>query len=78
LTVADTPATELENELIQIFLSALKKGMTAEEFFGMADITLEHLRGGAQNETLGKIIDNTATTDEVRRMIGSLTRKRPD
>ncbi len=75
--MADDPATQLENELIQIFLSALKKGMTAEEFFGMADITLEHLRGGTQNETLGKIIDNTATTEEVRKMIGSLAKRQP-
>jgi len=62
----------LESELIEAFLLALKKGMTAEEFFAVADATLEHLRGGAQNPALEKVMNGSATPEEVGEMIRSL------
>jgi hydroxypyruvate isomerase len=65
---------DIERELIETFIAALKKGMTAEEFFAMADTTMEHLRGRAKNETIEKIINNTATSEEVERMIASLNK----
>ncbi len=65
---------DIERELIETFIAALKKGMTAEEFFAMADTTMEHLRGKAKNETVEKIINNTATSEDVERMIASLNK----
>ncbi|MDH4185261.1 MAG: hypothetical protein OEV92_13615 [Nitrospinota bacterium] len=62
-------SSSLENELIETFLLALKKGMTAEEFFSTADATLEHLRGGVSNPVLEKVINGQATSEEVSRMI---------
>ncbi len=67
--------TDLENEFIQILLSAMRKGMTVDEFFAMADATLNHLRGKDENETVEKIIKNSATPDEVKKMIESFQKK---
>lgn len=64
----------IENELIEAFIAAMKKGMTPEEFFAMADSTMEHLRGKAKNETIEKIINNTATPQDVKKMIESLNK----
>ncbi|HEB72205.1 MAG TPA: hypothetical protein ENI77_06235 [Nitrospirae bacterium] len=64
----------IERELIEAFMAALKKGMTAEEFFAMADSTMEHLRGKAKNETIEKIINDTATPQDVQKMIDSLNK----
>jgi len=72
--VDDKTGQNIENELIETFMAALKKGMTAEEFFAMADSTMEHLRGKAKNETIEKIINNTATSKEVKKMIDSLNK----
>ena len=69
-----TPA-QLENELIETFLLAMKKGMTAEEFFSVADATLEHLRGGVINPVLDKIMSGSATSEEVSRMMEGLKQK---
>lgn len=64
---------EFENEFISILISAMKKGMTAEEFFAMANATMSHLRGKIENETVAKIMDNSASPEEVKRMIDDLT-----
>ncbi|MDH5509273.1 MAG: hypothetical protein OEZ32_02850 [Nitrospinota bacterium] len=66
-----TPA-QLENELIETFLIAMKKGMTADEFFSVADATLQHLRGGMKNPVLEKIMNDSATTEDVRQMMALL------
>jgi hypothetical protein len=68
----ETTGANLESELIEAFLLAIKKGMTAEEFFAVADAALEHLRGGAQNPALGKIINGSATPAEVSEMVLAL------
>ncbi len=65
-------AKNIEKELIETFLVALKKGMTPEEFFAMADTTLEHLRGGTQNQTIERVIRNTATPEDVEIMMANL------
>lgn len=72
VVVDEETGHNIERELIEAFLTALKKGMTAEQFFAMADSTMEHLRGKAKNETIEKIINNTATPQEVEKMIDSL------
>ncbi len=53
----------------------MRKGMTVDEFFAMADATLNHLRGKDENETVEKIIKNSATPDEVKKMIESFQKK---
>lgn len=63
---------DLEREIIETFLSALKKGMTSEEFFVVADAALRHIKGGSRNEVLEKIINDTATPEDVEKMIASL------
>ena len=65
----------IEKELIETFMAALRKGMTAEEFFAMADTTLEHLRGGVKNETIEKIINDTATKEEVEKLFSAFNKK---
>jgi hypothetical protein len=72
VVVDEKTGINIENELIEAFMAAMKKGMTAEEFFSMADSTMEHLRGKAKNETIEKIINNTATPQDVKKMIDSL------
>lgn len=73
--MSDKTSSDIENEFIGILLSALKKGMTAEEFFAMADETLDHLRGKTSNETVEKIINGVASSEEVKAMIEKLQRK---
>ena len=68
-------SADLENELIETFLLASKKGMSAEEFFAVAEATLRHLRGGAQNPVLEKVINGTATSEEVADMVKKLREK---
>lgn len=74
IVVDEKTGNDIENELIEAFMAALKKGMTAEEFFAMADSTMEHLRGKVKNETIEKIINNTATPQEVEKMINSFNK----
>lgn len=66
--------SDIENDLIKTFLAALKKGMTADEFFAVADTTMEHLRGKTKNATIEKIMNDTATSDDVKRMVTSLNK----
>ncbi|MBI4666687.1 MAG: hypothetical protein HY751_09800 [Nitrospinae bacterium] len=66
---------ELENEFIGILLSAIQKGMTPEEFFAVAEATMEHLRGRTPNEIVDKIMNNTASAEDVEKMISSLCKK---
>ncbi|HJM82149.1 MAG TPA: hypothetical protein QF720_00935 [Nitrospinota bacterium] len=65
--------SNIESELIETFIAATKKGMSAEEFFAVADATLEHLRGKTKNETMEKILNNTATNADVNKMIQALS-----
>jgi len=65
----------IENEFINVLLSAMKKGMTPEEFFAVADATMAHLRGRAQNDVVGRIINNTASSEDVEKMIADLSKK---
>jgi len=67
---------EFENEFISILLSAMEKGMTSDEFFAMANATMSHLRGKIENETVAKIMDNSASPQEVEKMIAELTRQK--
>lgn len=69
---------DLEREIIETFLSALKKGMTSEEFFVVADAALRHIKGGARNEVLEKIINDKATPEDVEKMIASLLKQSGD
>ncbi|MBI4829561.1 MAG: hypothetical protein HY804_12280 [Nitrospinae bacterium] len=64
--------TAIERELLETFIAATKKGMTAEEFFAVAETALKHLRGGQPNETIDKIIKNTATPQDLERLLQSL------
>ena len=68
----------LENEFIGILLSALKKGMTADDFFNVAESTLDHLRGRLHSDTIEKVMNNTASAEEVERFVTSLGKKSPD
>lgn len=65
----------IENEFLGVLLSAMKKGMTPEEFFAVADATLSHLRGKTQNEIVERIINNTASSGDVEKMIADLSKK---
>lgn len=65
----------IENEFIGVLLSAMKKGMTPEEFFAVADATMAHLKGKTQNETVERIINNTASSQDVEKLIASLSKK---
>ncbi|MGK7345324.1 MAG: hypothetical protein ACNS63_05900 [Candidatus Nitrospinota bacterium M3_3B_026] len=67
--------SQIENEFISILLSAMKKGMSVDEFFALADATMDHLRGKVQNDTVEKVINGEASPDEVREMITSLNKK---
>ena len=58
-----------------ILLSALKKGMTADDFFNVAESTLDHLRGHLHSDTIEKIMNDTASADEVDQFIASLGKK---
>jgi hypothetical protein len=64
---------DIESELIEAFIAATRKGMSAEEFFAVADATLEHLRGKTKNETVEKILNNTATNADVNKMVQTLS-----
>jgi len=66
---------KIESEFIGILLSAMKKGMSPEEFFALADATMEHMRGKTPNEIIEKIMNDTASSDEVRRMVDELGKK---
>lgn len=74
--MSENAKNEFENEFTKILISAIQKGMTTEEFFAMADTTLEHLRGKTQNETVEKVIKDTASPAEVSKMIASLKEKK--
>jgi hypothetical protein len=65
----------IENEFISVLLSAMKKGMTPEDFFAVADATMSHLRGKTQNEIVERIINNTASSGDVEKMIAGLSKK---
>ena len=67
--------SEIENEFLGLLLSAIKKGMTVEEFFAVADATMDHLRGKVQNETVERIMHDQASPEDVRRMIDALSKK---
>ena len=71
----DDKKAAIENEFISVLLSAMKKGMTPEEFFAVADATMAHLRGRTQNEIVGRIINNTASSGDVEKMIAELSKK---
>lgn len=73
--MGQTRKDSIESEFIGVLVSALKKGMTAEEFFAVADTTLEHLRGAQTNETIEKIINETASPDEVAQLFASLKKE---
>ncbi len=73
--MSDKTSSDIENEFIGILLSALKKGMMTEEFFAVADETLNHLRGKTSNETVEKIIKGAASSEEVKAMIEKLQNK---
>jgi len=75
LNKVDDKKSQIENEFIGILLSAMKKGMTVDEFFAMADATMDHLRGKVQNETVKRIIDGEASPEEVKKMIENLGKK---
>ena len=71
----DKLKSEVENEFLGLLLSAMKKGMTVEEFFGVADIALDHLRGSVNNETMAKIIKGSASREDVEKMLEELPKK---
>lgn len=73
-SVEDRKAS-IENEFISVLLSAMKKGMTPEEFFAVADATMAHLKGRTQNEIVERIINNTASSGDVEKMIAGLHKK---
>ncbi|MDH5756640.1 MAG: hypothetical protein OEZ55_08250 [Nitrospinota bacterium] len=73
--MTDKSTSQLENELIDAFLLAMKKGMTANEFFSVADATLEHLRGGTSNPIVEKIMNDSATAEDVSNMVEQLKKK---
>lgn len=66
---------KIENEFLSVLLSAMKKGMTPEEFFAVADATMAHLRGRTPNEIVGRIMNDTASAGDVEKMIASLRKK---
>ena len=66
---------KIENEFLSVLLSAMKKGMTPEEFFAVADATMAHLRGRTQNEIVERIMNNTASSGDVEKMIADLLKK---
>lgn len=72
----DKLKSEIENEFLKLLISATKKGMTVEEFFGVADITLDHLKGSSNNETIAKIISGSASPEDVDKMLGELPQKK--
>ena len=74
ISVEDYKAS-VENEFISVLLSAMKKGMTPEEFFAVADATMAHLRGRAPNEIVERIMNNTASSGDVEKMIADLLKK---
>lgn len=71
----DDRKSQIENEFISVLLSAMKKGMSVDEFFALADATMDHLRGKVQNDTVERVINGEASPDEVREMISSLNKK---
>lgn len=62
----------LENEFLAILLQARKKGMSSRQFFHLVEATLKHQKGVDQDTTLSKVIDNTATSEEVEILISRL------
>lgn len=73
--VEEDHKASLENEFLSILLAAMKKGMTPDEFFAVADATIDHLRGKTQNEIVERIMNNTASSEDVDKMITDLSRK---
>lgn len=73
--MADKHKSQIENEFIGVLLSAIKKGMTPEEFFAVAEATMDHLRGKVPNETVERIMNGDASPEDVKNMISSLCKK---
>lgn len=71
----DDQKAAIENEFISVLLSAMKKGMTPEEFFAVADATMAHLRGKTPNEIVERIMNDTASSGDVEKMIAGLRKK---
>lgn len=65
-------AEEIENQFLAILLDAMKKGMTPEEFFALADSAICHLKGDGKSDIIGKIIEGTATGADADELIDSL------
>lgn len=73
--VSEDTKEKIESEFIGILLSAIKKGMSPEEFFAVADATMEHLRGKTPNQIIEKIMNDTASSDDVRKMMADLGKR---
>lgn len=63
---------KIESEFLALLLEARRKGMSSQQFFALADATLQHLKGAVSNETLAKVMDESATPDDVIALLNGL------
>lgn len=63
----------IENQFLSILISAMNKGMTPEQFFGVADTALSHMRGKNKNETIDKVMRDEAEPKDIAQLVRSIT-----
>ncbi len=64
--------SEIENQFLSILLSAMKKGIPPEQFFAIAEATMNHMKGRDLNDTIAKIMKGEATPEDVDKLMESI------